>query len=203
VQARVRLGVSLSAWAGPPGAGPPAAERLGLRLQAAGPRAQAAVRPQAAAANLSYHPSHDHDHGHGLARGPAGCLLLRLTPSPTQACMPSTSTGEECQCQCRAACLTSSGLLAPWAAGLGEARLNTTPSAEATTNIPSPIVLVLPARHRRLRRPRWGIAGTAGHGAEPGRSCSDGGAKLFGTAPAADPTRDAGCRPRQKLSGTT
>ena len=47
---------------------------------------------------------------------------------------------------------------------LGEARLNTTPSV--TTHGLSPIVRS--TRHRRLRRPRWG---TAGHRAEPGRSC--------------------------------
>jgi hypothetical protein len=50
---------------------------------------------------------------------------------------------------------------------LGEARLNTTPSA--TTHGPSPIVLS--ARHRRPRRLRWGCnRGTASHEAEQGRS---------------------------------
>ncbi len=47
-----------------------------------------------------------------------------------------------------------------------------------------------------LRRPRWG---TAGHGAELGRSCS---AQRHSAPPAADPTRDAGRGPRQKLPGT-
>jgi hypothetical protein len=75
---------------------------------------------------------------------------------------------------------------------LGEARLDTTPSA--TTHGLSPVVLS--ARHRRLRRPRWG---TAVHGAEPGRSCS---AQRHSAPPAADPTGDAGRGPRRKLSGT-
>ncbi len=57
--------------------------------------------------------------------------------------------------------------------------------------------LRLSAGHRRLRRPRWG---TAGHGAEPGRSCS---AQRYSAPPAADPTGDAGRRPRRKLPGTT
>ena len=76
---------------------------------------------------------------------------------------------------------------------LGEARLNTTPLV--TTHGLSPIVRS--ARHRRLRRPRWG---TAGHGAEPGRSCS---AQRWTAPPAAGPTGTAGRGPRRKLPGTT
>ena len=76
---------------------------------------------------------------------------------------------------------------------LGEARLNTTPLV--TMHVMSPIIRS--ARHRRLCRPRWG---TAGHGAEPGRSCS----AQRRTAPqAADPTGAAGRGPRRKLPGTT
>ena len=76
---------------------------------------------------------------------------------------------------------------------LGEARLNTSPSV--TTHGLSPIVRS--ARHRRLRRPRWG---TAVHGAEPGRSCS---AQRYSAPPAAGPTGAAGRGPRRKLPGTT
>ena len=76
---------------------------------------------------------------------------------------------------------------------LGETRLNTSPSA--TTHVLSPIVRS--ARHRRLRRPRWG---TAGHGAEPGRTCS---AQRWTAPPAAGPTGAAGRGPRRKLPGTT
>ena len=76
---------------------------------------------------------------------------------------------------------------------LGEARLNTT--ASVTTHGLSPIVRS--ARHRRLRRPRWGTA-SAGHGAEPGRSCS---AQCCTAPPAAGPTGAAGCGPQRKLPG--
>ena len=84
--------------------------------------------------------------------------------------MPSTST--------RSGCLTSSGLPGPTGCyAIGDYAWCV-----------SPIVLV--ARHRRLRRPRWG---TAGHGAEPGRSCS----ALRRSAPlAADPAGAAGRGPR-------
>ncbi len=76
---------------------------------------------------------------------------------------------------------------------LGEARLDTSPSA--TVHVLSPIVLS--ARHRRLRRPRWG---TAGHGVEPRRSCS---AQRHSAPPAAVPTGNAGRGPWRKLPGTT
>ena len=76
---------------------------------------------------------------------------------------------------------------------LGEARLNTTPSV--TMHVLSPIVRS--ARHRRLRRPRWG---TAGHGAEPGRSSA---AQRWTAPPVAGPTGAAGREPRRKLPGTT
>ncbi len=65
---------------------------------------------------------------------------------------------------------------------LGEARLDTTPSAN--THGLSPIVLS--ALHRQLGRPQWG---TAEHGAEPGRSCSG---QRYSVQPAADPAGDAG-----------
>ena len=73
---------------------------------------------------------------------------------------------------------------------LGEAQLNTTPSA--TTHALSPIVRS--ARYRRLRRPRWG---TAGHKAEPGRSCLA--QTLDGTA-GRRPNR--GCGPRAAAEAT-
>jgi hypothetical protein len=65
----------------------------------------------------------------------------------------------------------------------------------ATTHVLSPTVLS--AQHRRLHRSRWG---TAGHGAEPGRSCS---AQYYSAQPAADPTVVAGRGPQRKLPGTT
>ena len=60
----------------------------------------------------------------------------------------------------RSSCFTGSGL--PWPTRV---RLNATPSA--ITHVLSPIVRS--ARHRRHCRPLWG---TAGHGAQPERSCS-------------------------------
>ena len=73
---------------------------------------------------------------------------------------------------------------------LGEGQLNTTPSV--TAHGLSPIVRT--ARNRRLRRPRWG---TAGHGAESGRSCS---AQRCTAPPAAGPTGAAGRGPRRKAA---